>query len=332
MLPRALVALVPLLLLAGCGGDPIPEPTPLAPLTPTTTAHPEYDPGRQPSAAVLGFVPSSATTLTVTNFDEVRVQVGQPDLTSDDLMSDRNEFWTRADSEAALLTDGMLRPVNSELMLDHGFTQDDVDWEAHFTGPGGNGYVLAFRPDLDMARVAAAVEAGVGPLGGGEVLADDHLVVSGTAEEGEQVWANEPALDGLLGRAAASTYAHRGCLPVHDALGPDADAEDVAAVQAAHPLSILDDLAAFVVDFGDHLATVRLGEKREDLFTRLDIGRDWPVPGFGQEFRGPVGDPTTGRIGYGIPRPPRAAALTLLEELPFGICDEVTPIPEPTGL
>ncbi len=54
----------------------------------------------------------------------------------------------------------MLRPVNSELMLDHGFTQDDVDWEAHFTGPDGNGYVLAFRPDLDMAGVASAVADG----------------------------------------------------------------------------------------------------------------------------------------------------------------------------
>ncbi len=331
MLPRVLVALVPLLL-AGCGDDPVPEPTPLASLTPTTTVHPEYDPARQPSAAVLGFVPSTATTLTVTNFDEVRVQLGLPDLTSDDLMSDRTEFWTRAETEAALLTVGMLRPVNSELMLDYGFTQDDVDWEAHFTGPSGNGYVLAFRPDQDMESVEAAVEAGVGPLDGGEVLAEDHLVVSGTAEEGEQVWANEPALDGLFGHAAASTYARRGCIPVHEALGPDADAEDLAAVQQAHPLSVLDDLPAFVVDFGDHLATVRMGESRDDLFARLDIGRDWPTADFGQEFRDPVGDPTTGRIGYGVLRPPRAAALTLLEELPFGICNEVTPIPEPTGL
>ncbi len=99
MLPRLLVALVPLLLLAGCGNEPIPEPTPLASITPTTTVHPEYDAGtRAPSAAVLGFVPSSATTLTVTDFDEIRVQLGMPDLTSDDLMTDRTDFWTRAES------------------------------------------------------------------------------------------------------------------------------------------------------------------------------------------------------------------------------------------
>ena len=333
MLPRVVAALLPLtLLVAACGEDPVPEPVPLASPTPTTTVHPEFDPDRQPSASVLGFVPSTATTLTVTDFDRVRVQVGMPDLTSADLMTDRNAFWSRAESEAVLLTEGMLRPVGSELMLDHGFTQDDVDWEAHFTGPEGNGYVLAFRPDLDMGLVAGAVADGVGPLAGGRVLASDHLVVSGVAQEREQVWANEPALDGLLGYPATATYVRRGCIPVHEALGPDADHEDLQRVQQAHPLSLLDDLGAFAVEFGDHLATVRLGENRTDLFGRLDVARDWPRPEFSQEFRTPVGDPTTGRIGYSIPRPPRAAALTLLEELPFGICTDVTPIPEPTGL
>jgi hypothetical protein len=33
-----------------------------------------------------------------------------------------------------------------------------------------------------------------------------------------------------------------------------------------------------------------------------------------------------------VPAPAAAARLTLLEELPFGICSEVPPIPEPTGL
>lgn len=322
-----LVALAPSFLFAGCGDEPIVAPTPLASPTPTTTEHPGYDAGREPSAAVLGFVPSTATTLTVTNFDEVRVQLGLPDLTSDDLMSERTEFWTRAETEAALLTDGLLRPVNSELMLDYGFTQDDVDWEARFTGPEHVGYVLAFRPDLDMTRVASAVEDGVGPLGRARVLVEDHLVLSGTAKEGEQVWANEPSLDGLFGHPAASTYARRGCIPVDDALGPDADAEDLRAVQRTHPLSVLDDLAAFALDFGDHLATVRMAKDRADLFARLDVGQDWPRPAFGATFQSAVGDPGSGRIGYAVPHPPRAAALALLEELPFGICNEVTPIP-----
>jgi hypothetical protein len=328
----ALVSLVSGLVLAGCGGDEVPEPTPLASLTPTTTEHPAYDPQAEPAEAVLGMVPSTATTLTVTDFDTVRVQLGVPDLTSEDLMSDRSEFWARAAEEAALLTDGMLREDSSTLMLDYGFTQDDVDWEAHFTGPDGNGFVLALRPDLDLSGVTRAVQDGVGPLGGAEVVAADHLVVSGTAAEDEQVWANEPSLDGLFEAPAAATYARRGCIPVTEALGPDATAEDLRKVEQAHPLSILDDLPAFTLAFGDHLATVRTEPNRNDLFSRLDVGRDWPDPEFAAAFRNAVADPTTGRIGYELPRPPEAAALALLEELPFAICNDAVPIAEPTGL
>lgn len=333
MLARLLTGLAALSLLVGCGGDEVPEPTPLASLTPTTTIHPEYDAARPPAAAVLAMVPSDAEVLTVTDFDQARAQLGVPDLTSEDPMSDRSAFWERARTEAALLTDGMLREVNSELMLDYGFTQDDVDWEAHFNGPGGNGYVLGFRPDLDLGPVVRAVRDGVGPLAGATVLRDDHLVVSGTAAEDEQVWANEPIWRGLLGEASVATYAHRGCIPLLEALGPDADNDDLEQVQASHPVTVLDDLPAFAISFGDHLATVRMAEHREDLFTRLDFGRDWPRPGFPQEYRDPVGDPTTGRIGYGVPRPARAVALALLEELPFAICNEqVAPLPDPTGL
>ena len=332
MLPRVLGALACLVLVAGCEEAEPEQPVPLAEQGPTATVAPPYDPDLEPAAAVLALVPSTATTLAVTDFDEVRVQLGVPDLTSADPMADRAEFWRRAEDEATLLTDGMLRDVNSELMLDYGFTQDDVDWEAHFTGPEGNGFVLAFRPDLDLRPVARAVADGVGPLAGARVLGGDHLVVSGTADREDQVWANEPMWDGLLAEAAASTYARRGCIPVDQALGAAADAEHLEKVTAAHPVQVLDDLPAFSVGFGDHLATVWMEENREDLFSRLDIGRDWPVADFPTTFRTPVADPTTGRIGYDVRDPAAAASLTLLEELPFAICNEVSPIAEPTGL
>lgn len=333
MLPRVLLlAGTMLLVLTGCGGEEIPEPTPLASLTPTTTIHPEFKADQEPSKAALAFVPSTARVMTVTDFDTVRVQLGVPDLTSDDLMSDRSEFWRRAEQEAVLLTDGLLREDNSTFMLDYDFTQDDVDWEAHFTGPEGNGYVLALRPDLDLSGVRRAVEDGVGPLAGAELLAEDHLVVSGVAEPDEQVWANEPALDGLVGQGAASTYVRMGCLPVQEALGADVTQEDLDQLQRTTPLSVLDDLPAFVVNYGDHVATIRVEEFRDDLFSRLDVGRDWPRSEFTSAFRQPVADPMTGRMGYTVVRPPLAAALTLLEELPFGICNSVDPIAEPTGL
>ena len=249
-------------------------------------------------------------------------------------MSDRSAFWERAATQAPLLTDGLLRDDTSELMLDHGFTEDDVDWEARFTGPDGSGYVLAFRPGQDMAAVARAVAARVGPLGGATVLREDHLVVSGTAADGARSWATDPAVVPLVGGPAEATYVRRGCVPLADALGPDASADDQDRVLARHDVTGLDDLDAFAVSFGDHLATARLGTGRTDLFDRMDLGTGWPggSPGFADGFTEAVGDPTTGRIGYDVPRPAVAARLTLLETLPFGVCNEVTPIPRPTGL
>ena len=328
---RLIVALTTILALLGCGGEGPPEPTP-SPSPTVVTDVPPYDAGLEPAEAVLTLVPLDATTLTVTDFDEVRRQLGVPDLTSADPMTDRIAFWERVGREAPLLAEGMLRPVNSELELDYGFTQDDVDWEAHFSGPGGNGFVLGLRPGLDLGPVRRAVADGAGPLDGARVVAAHHLVVSGTAERGETVWAGDPAFTGLVGENAESTYVRRDCVPLGDALGPDAGYEEQQELLSQHPVTNLDELAAFSVSFGDHNATVRVEPNRDDLFDRLDLGRHWPVPGFRATFRHGVGDPTTGRIGYAVPRPPEAAALTLLEELPFAACNVVTPIAEPTGL
>ena len=127
----------------------------------------------------LALVPLDADVVTVTDWDAIRARLGVPDLTSEDLMSDRTAFWEQARQEAVLLTDGLLLEDNSELMLDHGFTQDDVDWEARWSGPDGAGYALRFRDDLDLAAVQAAIDAEVGELAGATVRADEHLVVEG---------------------------------------------------------------------------------------------------------------------------------------------------------
>jgi len=330
MLPRTLVVLACVVLAAACGDDAsLDQPTPRSEMAPTSTVAPPFDASLEPAEAVLAMVPTTATTLTVTDFDTIRVQLGVPDLTSEDTTSARWEFWDRVGKEAVVLTGGMLRADNSDLTADYGFTQDDVDWEARFSGPDGHGFVLRFRPDLPLDGVARAVEDGVGPFTGARVVPEDHLVVSGTAQADQPVWANEPVWDPLIGEPAGATYARRGCIPVDEALGSAADAEHLAAVDEAHPVHILDELPAFSIGFGDHLATVRMEENREDLFTRLDVGRDWPTMDFPQTFRTPVADPTTGRIGYDLPRPPAAASLTLLEELPFAICNELPENVEP---
>ncbi|NYD39972.1 hypothetical protein [Nocardioides panaciterrulae] len=324
----ALVSAALLLALAGCDDVPPPDADSSAPPA-RLSGTPAYDAGAEPAEAVLPLVPADATTLTVTDLDEVRRQLGVPDLTGADLRTDRSEFWARAATEAPLLTEGQLRPETSRLDLDYGFTEDDVDWEAHFRGPDGTGYVLALRPGLDLEPVRRAVRDGVAGLAGARVVAGEHLVVSGTTADSVASWATDPAVVGLVGDRAEATYVRRGCVPLTDALGPDADAEQQDRVAAR--VTQLDGLDAFAVSFGDHLATVRMATGRTDLFDRLHLGDHWPAGEFGEAFRNGVGDPATGRIGYQVPRPALAARLVLGEELPFAVCDEVTPIPEPTG-
>lgn len=327
--------LLPLLLLgvllagSGCQSEPEPAPPrPVAELPPEPA--PAYDDTLEPAEAVLALVPRSADVLTVTDWDRVRVQLGQPDLTSEDLMTYRFAFWERVDTQAVALTQGLLRDESSLFDLDYGFTQDDVDWEARFTGDEGTGFVLGLRPDLPLDGVRRAIEDGAGPLEGAELLPDDHLVVSGTAEE--DVWAQEDRWGPLVEEPAASAYLHRGCVPVLEALGPDADSEDLDALLAEHPVTTLDELEAFAVTFGDHHATVRTERDRADLFERMRLGEAWPRAEFAATYVNGAADPATGRIGYTVTRPRTAAALALLRELPFAVCNEVVPLPEPTGL
>lgn len=331
---RVAAAILLAIALTGCSDVPAPDLPDTGP-PPRLAGTPSYDAGQEPASAVLPFVPETATTLTVTDLDEVRAQLGMPDLTSADLMSDRAEFWRRAETEAPLLAQGLLRDDNSTLMLDYGFTQDDVDWEAHFTGPDGNGFVLGFRDDQEMASVARAVRDRVGPLAGARVIGADHLVVSGAATDPVRSWATDATVVDLVDAPAEATYVHRGCLPFNDVLGPDATADDQRAVLAGHDVARFDRLDAFALAFGDHLATVRLGADRADLFERLHLGDDWPAtesPAFGDGFEQGVGDPAAGRIGYAVPRPPVAARLALLGTLPFAVCNDIEPIAEPTGL
>ncbi|MGZ4449590.1 MAG: hypothetical protein ACXVW4_07315, partial [Nocardioides sp.] len=312
-----------LTLATGCGSDAPPAP-PVVPPPARLSGHPAYAPQDEPALAVLPLVPADATTLTVTDLDRVRAQLGVPEMTSADPVTDRTAFWERAASAAPLLTDGLLRADGSRLMLDYGFTEDDVDWEAHFSGPDGAGWVLGLRPDLPLDGVRRAVQDGVGPLAGAQLDATDHLLTSGAASDGADSWATDPAFVGLLGAPTEATYVHRGCLPLDDALGPDATQADRDRVTTHQDLTDLQPLDAVVLELGDHVATVRMPVGRTDLFDRLHLGEWWPReegPAFATSFTDGVGDPATGRIGYHVPHPGVAVGLVLGETLPFGVCD-----------
>jgi hypothetical protein len=332
VLPAALL----LALASGCGGTPSApdraQPTPSATI-PSALELAEDEPARDPRQA-LALVPDSATVLTITDYDAIRARLGVNELTSDSLQADRTAFWEEAGRESVMLTDGLLRADNSVFMLDHGFTQDDVDWEAHFSGPDRAGYAVAFRPDLDMSLVRGALKEKA--LAGAKVLAGEHLLVKGVAHDGDPVWAMDEGLRTLTEAGAESTYLRRGCVPVQDALGADATVEDQdALVDIADP-TYLRPLEAFSVSFGDQVATARLGRDRTDLHERAHLVGLWPDTGgigLQEGFEGlAVADPSTGRIGLRVVDPLAAAALTLGEMLPFAVCNEVLAFEEPSGL
>jgi hypothetical protein len=320
--------------LTACSAPAQPQAAPPPPTEiPAKLDLPDHPTGQAWRA--LALVPADASVVTITDFDQIRARFGVPDMTSDDLMTDRAAFWERTRREAVLLTDGLFTAEHSRFWLDHGFTEDDVDWEVRFAGPEGAGYVVAFRPGLDMARVRGALDEKA--VRGATVLAEEHLLVKGVAAEGERVWASEPLLLDLADNGAESAYLRRGCVPVRTALGDNATAEDQANLIGELDPRNLEELEAFSVSFADGLATARVGTRRGDVVARGGIADGWPVIDTAMGYRDGFGpdalvDPSTGRIGLRIRTPQAAAAVTLADLLPFAICDELEPFPEPTGL
>jgi hypothetical protein len=235
----------------------------------------------------------------VVDWAEVRRQVGLPELASTSSPADRATFAARAAVDAPVLDPSVLAPVDARLRAAYGFGEDDLAWEAHFAGGGTRGWVLAFEPGVDMGAVAQAVQAGGGTLRGAQVDTRDRLVTRSVAAAGEPVWGSDPTWARLVPGPGEAYVVQRGCLP--RPTGPSDDLEPIAG---------------FAVTFGDHVATVRLGRDRGDLFARVRLGGGR----FGRVFRHGVADPSSGRIGYDVPHPARAAALVRNSDLPFGAC------------
>ena len=294
-----MVLLASVLLVSGCADGGPAHPTRAA--EPSETEAPAYDAALEPSAAVLALVPEEAETVTVTDFDEVRLELGDGELTDQSAPEDVAAFWERAESERPLLSPGMLRPADQRLATAYGFTQLDVAWEAHFYGVDDQeaGWVLRFRDGTDMAKVEAATGDPASPVQGGDVDAAELLVSSGTADDPARSWAADPGTLELVGLPANATYLSRAC--VDPAAGGD-----------------VDDLGAYSIQFEGSLVTARLGAGRQDLFTRMRLGER--EPDFVAAYDGGVADPLTGRIGYVMHDPAAAARLAMEHVLPFATC------------
>ena len=297
MLSALLAAPALLALLAGCGDHssaPTPEPAPSA------SGAPRYDGSLPPARAVMALVPADATSLAVTDFDEVKAGFGENELSSRDPVAERSAFWRRADRGAPMLTPGLLRPADAALTRRFGFGAADVAWEATFTRSDGNGWVIRLADGVRMAKVKQALDAGVGPLANARVDVADHLLMRAAAEPGQPNWAADPTLTALVDTTAAGTYVARGCL------------EGAPGTERLQPLH------AYAVSLASTLATARLGADREDLFARMHRGRRLPV--FNRVFTHPVADPASGRIGYRMADPAAAAEVVLRRQLPFAVC------------
>ena len=199
--------------------------------------------------------------MTITDLDAIRARLGVPDLTSEDLMTDRQAFWDRAERDAVLLTDGLLRADNSELWLDYDVTEDDVDWEARFSGPDGAGYVLAFRPDQDMPEVQAAVDAGVGPLDGATVWPDLHLLARASPRRatpsGRAIRTSSTSCRSRWSRRTCA----RAASPSPRPSAPTRRSRTRTPCWPKHDVAGLDDLPAVAISFGDDVATAWLGAR-----------------------------------------------------------------------
>ena len=293
-------ALAATLLLGGCAiGDDVKI---LPPVTDAVVAPSlDFDGSLEPSAAVLPLVPQDVSILMVTDFEQVRLQMGLQDLTTQDERQDRDAFWARAEDERPLLSTGMLRSIEPRLTKDFNLSQMDIGWEAHFYDASGkeSGYVVAFRDGTDMSTVQDAVDAGFAALDGADVDAARGLLTKDIASSGEESWAAEADARELVGQPANATYLARGC--VDETISGD-----------------VDELDAYAIQFEGTLMTARLGADRMDLFDRMRAGS--AVPEFAAAYDGGVADPLTGRIGYVMTDPAAAAALALDQDLPFAAC------------
>ncbi len=293
-------ALLAGVLLAGCSGG-MPAPRDLS-VEVQSSRDPAYDGERAPASAVLSLVPEEAVALTVTDFDEVKADLGLAGIGTADPAEERATFWQRAEAETSMLNGGLLRNAEERLTQEFSFSQLDVTWEAHWYDQTGAelGWALEIGPKVPMLFVQNAVKAGVGPLRGATVVPEDQLVVSGDVAQGQGSWAEIPGIDDLVGPADTATYVERACL--------------TSRVEGE-----LEPLEMWSVGFESGLATARLGPARRDLFERMRLGEQ--ARSFRKGFEGGVADPRTGRIGYRMVDPARAAELALRQKLPFAACE-----------
>lgn len=284
------------LALVGCGDDSEPKKPEAAPAEET---YPVYAETMDPVEAAMTLVPEGAKTLAVTDYDEVKSLFGLDDITSRSSPADQSDLWNRADKAAAQVGGGLLRGVDRRLREQYKWGAADVVWEAKFTGGDTAGFVIRVA---DRVEPGKAIKAGIGPLKGARFDPETHLITKHTVAADAENWAAQEDMVAVAGGPATSTYVVKGC-----AEGGPEEKTRLAPV------------TSYSVEFGGGLATVRLGEDRDDLFVRLALGEQ--AAAYKKVFTHGVADPSSGRIGFRVRNPVTAAALVTSKPVPFAVCD-----------
>ncbi|MEI7056366.1 hypothetical protein WBG06_11160 [Nocardioides sp. CCNWLW239] len=284
------------LALVGCGDDSEPKKPEAAA---SEDSYPVYAATMDPAEAAMTLVPAGAKTLAVTDYDEVKSLFGLDAVTSRSSAAEQQELWRRADKEAAQVSGGLLRGVDQRLREAYKWGAADVVWEARFTGGEKDGFVIKVADRVDPGR---AIKDGVGPLKGAKFDPKTHLITKNAATPDTENWAAQEAMVAVAGGPATSTYIVKGC-----AEGGPKEKTRLAPVEA------------YSVEFGGGLATVRLGEDRDDLFVRLKLGDQ--AAAYTKVFTNGVADPSSGRIGFRVTSPVTAATLVTSDPVPFAVCD-----------
>ena len=284
------------MVLVGCGDDSESKKPEAAP---TQESYPVYAATMDPVQAAMTLVPEDATTLAVTDYDEVKSLFGLDEITSRSSPADQNDLWNQADKESAQVSGGLLRGVDQRLRNQYKWGAADVTWEARFAGEGKEGFVIRVA---DPVKPEKAIKAGVGPLKGATFDPETHLITKNTAAPDAENWAAQEDMIAVAGGTSTSTYVVKGC-----AEGGPKEKTRLAPV------------TGYSVEFGGGVATVRLGEDRDDLFVRLALGNQDAA--YKKVFTNGVADPASGRIGLRVSNPVTAAALVTSKPVPFAVCD-----------
>jgi len=321
--------------------------------------------------AVLAIVPAAAETVTFTDLAAVKERLGYDGVTSESPTSERFAFWEAVRADASVFNGTRLYDDSSELALDYGWTGEDVVWEVDFSAPEtgclesmicdrATGYAVAFRDDLSMrtvlqslqdngfrpsetAHLWLAPDGEKEPFGDVVVIPELNALAGGSAmgvtrisdvtEGAPSALADLVPLVTGLGPVESAYLDVTGCVPLDQALGPDATEDDVTAYFKKNDPSGLAEVERYAVGTTGRGQAVAFAETSteptaEQLRSRALVLDGWPslqagvalVDVASAEVEG-TAEPAPGeRTSFDVADSATFRAMVLTDDAPWALC------------